>query len=498
MTKTKTNSFIHQHPAAIVDGLKNYIILLLLPLLRSLTLFFDDFYTWLSGIWIDALTLTAILLFGFLQWYFIVFQIKDGQLERRSGLLVRRSQRIPIKNISSLSSEFSWYFKPLRAVRVRFETDAGSNGTPDITAIFWKKDADCFQKTLAEFLHQAQSRETESYTRRYEPRGWYIAVLSFITSDSLTGAVFAATFISQSGKILGQEAEDRLITSLAHIMRLVAFWLPPIAAVIAGVFLGGWLIDFILTLVRHLGFLAVRQGEELRIRCGIVTRREYILSMEKVNFLRLRQSFLTKLFGYYAGMVGCTGYGKGKNEQAVLLPSVNRKDLKRSLTLILPELQPTENKWHPPVRTLWRIIWPPLLVNAFVLYIWRTAYRWLPSIKELVIFLGIMILIPSVWWLLVRICSFFHTGIGQKENTFTFRALSGYRFFTVVCRADKIDKITVSRNIFQVKNHCGDLKIWFRSENRNSLLIANLSSEDIEQFLKEYASSGTNISIEED
>ena len=76
--------------------------------------------------------------------------------------------------------------------------------------------------------------------------------------------------------------------------------------------LGGWLIDFILNLVRHLGFQAVRRGGELYIRCGIVTVREYLLSAERVNFLQLRQSILTKVFGYYAGMVSCTGYGKEK------------------------------------------------------------------------------------------------------------------------------------------------------------------------------------------
>lgn len=482
----KKNDFIRQHPVAIVDGFKQYIVLLLLPLLRSLTLFFDDFYTWLSGVWMDALTLAAIIFFGYLQWYFVRILPDERRLEHRSGLLVRRCQFIPFSNISSLTVEHTWYLKPFRAVRMRVETDAGYNTASDLKVILWKKDAEMLEQKLSAVIRPSGKGVEEPIVRRYEPRGWYIAILSFITSDSLTGAIFAATFISQSGKILGEEAEDRLITSLTHIMRLAASWLPPVAAVIAGIFLGGWLIDFIVTLIRHLGFQAIRRGGELDIHCGIVTRREYTLSIDKVNFLRLRQSLLTKLFGYYAGMVGCTGYGKEKNEQSVLLPAVGREDLRRSLSLILPELRPAENRWKPPLRTLWRIVWPPLLACAAVLFIWRTAYRWLPSLRELVIFLGIMLLIPSVWWLLVRVLSFFHTGIGLRENIFTFRAVSGYRVLTVVCRADKIDKLTVTQNIFQKRNHCADLYIWLRSEKHTCLLVGNLSLDDVFAFLEQY------------
>ena len=115
----KKNDFIRQHPAAIVDGFKQYIVLLLLPLLRSLTLFFDDFYTWLSGVWMDALTLAAIIFFGYLQWYFVRLFPDERRLEHRSGLLVRRCQFIPFSNISSLTVEHTWYLKPFRAVRMR-------------------------------------------------------------------------------------------------------------------------------------------------------------------------------------------------------------------------------------------------------------------------------------------------------------------------------------------------------------------------------------------
>ncbi len=476
-----SNKYSHQHPLAIIDGFKQYIVLLLVPLVRSLLLFTSDPYNWLRGVWLDVLVLAAMVLAGYLRWLYTGLSVESGEIESCWGLLLPKRRHIPFGNVSSVTVEHTWYLKPVKAVRVRIETDAGNRHAPDVKMLLRLEDA----KRLCSCL-SAQLIRQPVMVRRYEPRGWYVGILSLITSDSIAGAVFASTLISQSGKLLGQQAEDRLITSLTRLMQLLAFWLPPAAAVIAGVLLGGWLIDFIFNLIRHLGFRAVRRGGELYIRCGIVTLREYLLSAGRVNFLQLRQSILTKIFGYYAGMVSCTGYGKGKNEQSVLLPAVGRDDLRRSLSLILPELRPAANRWRPPLRTLWRTVWPDILLNCVLLICWRAAWRWLPSLRELVLFLGIMMVLPAGWHLLVKLWSFFHNGIGCRQDTFTFRTTKGYRLLTVVCRADKVDKIVMTRSIFQRNRRCADLQIWLRSERPTCIRVANLSIDDAEAFLAEF------------
>ena len=142
--------------------------------------------------------------------------------------------------------------------------------------------------------------------------------------------LFASTLISQTGRLLGQEAEERLITGLTRLMQVLAFGLPPLAAVLAMTLLGGWLLDFVKNLIRHLGFTATRDGERLQVRVGVLTVREYGLSVEKINYLQLRQSLLTRLLGYCSVMINCTGYGKEKNELAVLLPAADQRSHRRS------------------------------------------------------------------------------------------------------------------------------------------------------------------------
>ena len=466
-----------QHPLAVVDAFSRYILLLLLPLLRSFTLFWSDFSTWISGVWLDVLVLLVILGFGVARWWSVRVRLGEG-LAVRSGLVVVRRRLIPLHKLSSIAIERVWYLRPFKAVRFRAETDAGIDGAPELRLLLRERDAEAVEKAFSDLL-----TGDKGMVRRYEPRGRYVGILSFLTSDSLTGVLFAAAVISQSGKILGQEAEDRLLTSITRLMRMVAFWLPPAAALIAGVLVGGWLIDFTLNLIRHLRFQAVRRGDEIFVQCGVATVRRYTLSARHVNYLYLRQSLFTAVFGFYSGTAGVTGYGKNKGEQAVLLPAVGRDDLRRSLSLILPELRPCARRMRPPVRTLWRTLWPPLLTAALVGLVWRAAYRRLPAVEELTLFLGAMVMLPAVWWLLIRAFSFFHTGIGWQGGAFTFQATRGYRIFTVVVPADKIVRVQVMRNLFQRQSRCGDLKVFVRAEGRKSFLIRNLDMDDIERFL---------------
>ena len=468
-----------QHPLAVVDAFGRYILLLLLPLLRSFTLFWTDFTTWISGVWLDVLVLLSILLFGVARWRSVRLTLGGG-LRVRSGIFVTRRRVIPLRKLTSVAVERVWYLRPFQAVRLRAETDAGLESAPELKLLLWERDAEAVEAAFSAVL-----REEGGLTRRYEPRGRYIGVLSFLTSDSLTGVLFASAVISQSGRILGQEAEDRLLTSITRLMRMAAFWLPPAAALIAGVLIGGWLVSFTLNLIRHLRFRAVRRGDELFIRCGAVTDRRYTLSAGRVNYLYLRQSLFTAAAGFYSGEAGVTGYGKGKGEQPVLLPAVSREDLRRSLSLILPELRPCAKRIRPPLRTFWRTVWPPLVTAAAVALLWRAACRRLPAVEELVFFLGGMVMLPAVWWLIVRVFSFFHTGAGWQGGAFTFRGTKGFRIFTLVVPREKVAAMQVTRSVFQRQSRCADLRVYVRAEGRRSFRIRNLDERDVERILEQ-------------
>lgn len=209
------------------------------------------------------------------------------------------------------------------------------------------------------------------------------------------------------------------------------------AAILAFTILGGWLISFLRNLVRHLRFSAVRQGGSLEIRSGLFTRRIFDITVERINLVETQQNLLTKTLGLYSAFIHANGYGKKKDELSVLMPSCDKAELRGNLALLLPEFPLCKPKLKPRLRYLSRFLIPPLVLITAVSILCMGAWRLFPSMHSIILYLGIMALIPCVWFLLVKIVSFFHTGIGVKGHVFTLRYSYGYRFKTVIVPTER-------------------------------------------------------------
>lgn len=471
-----------QHPLSIVHAFWKYIFLLIFPLLRSLVLVRQSFVYWLSGVWFDLLFLFAIVLFGFFQWYFTTFKIQEKGLYFRKGVFFRAEQYIPYANLSSVGVDKPFYLRPFHIVRLKLETDAGKKNRPDVKMLLHRDLAEEIVSLSTVYL-----TDTGTVTKSYKPRAAYIAILSLITSNTITGVLFVSTFITQTGKILGQSAEDLLVYYMTRLTQILAYRLPPAAAILACIILGGWLIGFLINLVNHLNFYTARKGGCLYARAGVLVQREYHMAVDEINCLTLRQSFLTKILGFYSAMISCTGYGKDKNELAALLPAVDSQGLRQSLHLILPEIQPTARQYKPPTRTITRFLIPPCTTLLCTLAGFLLLHHFFPEFHELILYLGIMVHIPIFWWLFVKIVAFFHVGIGIRGDVYTFRSTFAYAIYTTVVHKNKIARVEVRQSLFQKMAHCSDVIIYTYNERKHRLVVQNVDQDGVEGFLKSLA-----------
>ncbi len=476
------NDFQRQHPLYIVHAFSKYLLLLLFPLLRSLLLLKGDVLAWVRGTWLDILVLCLIVLFGVVQWSAIRYSIRAKGIYIESGFFVQRAQYLPYKNISSITIEAPFYLRPLGIVRLRMETDGGSPSHADASLLLGRRQAEAVRKAGTDSL--AAGEGGPKGIRSYHPRALYIAILSLITSNTLTGVLFAATFISQTGKVLGKAFEKLLVDSIAKVIQTLALNIPPVAAMIAAVILGGWGIAFFLTLIGHLGFHAQRQNRMLSVKVGIFTKKESYMAVERINYVQLRQSLMTILCGFCSAFLNCTGYGKEKNELAVLFPAVEKQDLKRTLRLILPEIKVSRRKYKPYLKVLTRFLIPPLTLMLVFAVAFGGLWYFFPRFQQLSLFLGLMAEIPAIWWLFVKIAAYFHVGIGIHGDIYTFRFTFGYAFYTVALHKDKIAKVETQQSLFQKMSHCSDVIIYPFSERQHHMRIHNIRQSEVEEFLE--------------
>lgn len=473
--------YLHCHPINIFEKTTRFLGLLIFPVLRAaITLLLSgiDLRVWLAGAWFDIVILCVILGLGFLSWYRYVYWMDENGIHLKRGIWLVKYRTIPYEKLSVLHIEHPWYFLPFGAVRVQADTDAGSFRTPDFSIIIRKRDAEALAECCrGRFLHTGEMKKV------YLPRNWYTVLLSMVASNSVTGVLFVATFITGIGQVLGKQVEKQLAQQLTHLATESAFGIPPAATALAFVVLGGWMVSFVLNLIRHLRFSVTRQGGAMDIKSGLFTRREYSIVVRRVNLIEMRQSLLTKLFGFYSVFIHANGYGKRKDELSVLMPSGEGKSLTQNLLLLLPEIPACKPKIRPHPRYISRFLIPPLIWILAVTGLWVLGMRLFPGAKEVLLYIGLMAEVPCIWYLLVKIVSYFHTGVGVGKTAYTFCYTYGYRIKTVAVPKKRIVCVTFRRSLFQVMSGCCDLVILTYSEGRKRHVVPNLDFREAKKIM---------------
>lgn len=471
--------FKHSHPINIFEHTSKFLVLLVFPVLRALFYSGWNLAGWLSGAWFDILVIIVIILLGVLGWYKYVYFLADDGIYIKKGYLIIKQRFIPYRKLSMVSVIEPFYLMPFHAVKITADTDGGNSRSPDFNITIKKSE-------LAELKSRVQRpfANPNDIKRVYKPKNLYIAILSLVVSNSLAGAVLVSTFISGMGKVLGQEVETLLVGKLNELAQKLAFGLPPIAAYTALVVLGGWAISFLINLVRHLRFCVTRKGNSLNISGGLITRREYLVTVKRVNLVELKQSVITKLVGLYTVLIHCSGYGKGKDEHSVLMPAGSRRDILQNIRLILPEMAVEKPTVRPKLKFLSRFMIPPLTAIGVTVAAWVLSVHFFPLLQEILFFFFIMALIPCIWYLSVKIISYLHTGVAESDESYTFCYTYAYSIKTVSVAKRRIIKLTVRRSLFQVMSGCCDLVVLTYSEGMKRHVIPNLEFNEARRIMK--------------
>lgn len=467
------------HPINILENTSKYLILLLFPLVRALFASQDGFTAWLSGAWFDLLIIGVILGLGIYQWYSFTFRIDNNGIYIEKGIFLKQNRNLPFCNMTAISIEHPWYFLPFRAVRVRADTDGGSPKRSDFAITVKSSLSDeLLWTSKIPFVSEPDLIKT------YVPRNLYIVFFSFLTSNSITGVFYLYATISQAGKILGKEFSEKLMNTFAELAMLISFGLPPVFAMIAYIILGCWGISFLLNMERHLRFSTSRRGGTLDIKTGLFSRHHYSITVKRINFLLIRQSLLSKLFGFMSVFIHCTGYGKEKNELSVLFPAGMKHDIQSNLALILPDIPFAPKQIKSKLLYLSRFLVPPGCLVLGVLALGLLAVYEFPDFKGLFLFLLIIAEIPCVWWLFVKIFSFFFTGIGVSDDVITIYYTYGYQILSCSIPRHKISKIEISQSLFQLTTQCCDVLFYTYAEHVKRQRVPSLYLPQVMELLK--------------
>lgn len=151
--------------------------------------------------------------------------------------------------------------------------------------------------------------------------------------------------------VLGSQDAERLLPDTPQELAVLA------VAILAA----AWVLSVLGTIVAFAGFTAQREGERLRIRRGVVERREASVPVARVHAVRIIESPLREPFGLAQVRVETAGYAGEAATAQTLLPLVRRRDVERVLGELLPELGVRlDGLERPPRRALRRFLTIPV------------------------------------------------------------------------------------------------------------------------------------------
>ena len=286
--------------------------------------------------------------------------------------------------------------------------------------------------------------------------------------------------------MLGKEFEDRVIQGITGVAKQLAVGVPPIAALIGILLAGGWFIAFVLNLIRYYNFYVARQNKKISIRSGLFHKKRYSLDVDRLNLIESKQTLTTKWVGANSIFAHCSGYGKAKNELAVLLPAVSKKRLNKSVSEIVPEYQFSKRQINPHIEMLSRFLVPPITILLVLLALIWVGCSFLPSFQGVILFFGLMLEVLPLWWLAVKITSYYHTGVGVDpiHQTYTLRFTYAYGFYSVVVPKKSIVSVVLRQSMFQRLSRCCDLIVYTYSEGKKRHVVPNLPIKEAHTLME--------------
>ena len=219
------------------------------------------------------------------------------------------------------------------------------------------------------------------------------------------------------------------------------------------------------------------------MRAGLLTKRSYRIAADKIGYLDIRRSLLTCLLGVYSIFLSTVGYGKFRDDVSALIPCVRKKQLERSLRLLLPEYRISQRKVAPHrLRSAVRYIWRAAALLVLVLLLRGILSLLFPGWVELIQWVSFMASVPLIWLLIVKVIDLFTAGLSYEDGCYTLRYSKGFSLHAVVIRRGRIAKVRIGQSIFQKRTGRCDLYLYSYSEGRQRHHLRDLKREEVEDL----------------
>ena len=350
-------------------------------------------------IFLGVIALLAISLVGqVLVWARTYISIEENAIVIEQGRVNKKKNTIGIRNISNINLEQNLIEMLFGTCKVKLDTNSRSTAdSTDVKIVLKKADAIWFQQEVTRKMEEADpgvSFDRES-TQGAAPSSREIKDYDVHAgiADIIQHGFFSISIISV---VVFPLVIGGTVISVVEVLGR-ADMMASLAGAAAGILVAAFLIlstlwDTVKDFVRYYDFRAKRLGDKIYIKYGFFKKVEYTIPVDKIQALKVRQSFLARIGRRYMVEIINVGMGDDQEEQhSFLVLYCTEEKLEERLSLLLPEFvssveQPVDRlpastwaAWTIPaavyilLTVAGAFIGNVLTGNEYRLYIWIAA-----------------------------------------------------------------------------------------------------------------------------
>lgn len=329
------------------------------------------------------------ILFGILLLVFIIqvviwsktwISVEGDAIVIEKRTLNRKKNTIGMKNISNINMEQNIFERIVGTCKVKLDTNSQSTAeTTDVKIVLKKDKAEAFRKQVMDHMNadiQAEEiNEEEDYDVSYTLKD---IVMHCIYTASIFNVLVLAAFLI--GAIIGIRSisiGDVLLNGIINVLGSLLALLIVLFSVVRSL-----IKDFFV----YYGFRAKRKADKIYLSYGLLKKRHYVLSVDKINAIRVVAPAISRVFGRQYVELVCIGIGDEQNEKSILLLSEKRQDMLGKLSVLLPEISLEDRQmlrrkkntvWHEITGILFMFVFlSAIVVFAGILNVFGISGLW--------------------------------------------------------------------------------------------------------------------------
>lgn len=469
-----------QHFIKLFSYTTRYFWLLIIPLIRSLyslSLDVDAFRVWIRGTWLDLIVLAAIIAFAWIRLMSVTYKFNSERIIVKKGLVAVTEDTVFYSEISTLSIKQNLFYKMVGAAKVYIATNAGIFDKADITLVMKRSDADRLYASM-------KNTRVKSLNYSISPNKLRLFIFSIIASSTLSGVAVAVAFIVETWQVFDREVETRLILdTLSEFANRAAKIVPPIAAGISIVIIASWLISFVTNIFYFWDYILTKCPDAIYIKSGLFAKNRHIISLNRVNYIDLKQNFVAKVFNISSLHCHCSGYGStGRSELSVIMPITTAKEINGTISEVFPDYPHPKIQLRPSPRGYGGFYFWPIVWALIPLAIFGAVEIFLPSWHSVAVTAVVIAEIPAIWLAVVKTLSLFITGIGMTDGHIIMSYAKLYSFHTVIAPKDRITKVVIRQSIPQHMSGTCTAVIYTASDSKVKQYVYGLKLDKALNF----------------